>query len=82
MVDNIGTAMNAIVLPYWVVTAIAVVPRGAYPSYAHGMYARDNAFYQDWDAISRDRETFLAWMKENVLAKNAEAFRQYAAKAA
>ncbi len=67
MVDNIGAAMNAIVLPHWVVTAIAVVPRGAYPSYAHGMYARDNAFYLDWDHIARDRDTFARWMERHVL---------------
>ena len=31
-------------------------PVGAYPSYAHGYYARDNAFYLAWDEIARDRE--------------------------
>ena len=50
--------------------AIALVPGGAYPSYAHGYYKRDNAFYIAWDAIARDRDTFLAWMGENVLAKD------------
>jgi glutaconate CoA-transferase subunit A len=67
VVDDMGAAMNAIVLPHWVVTAIAVVPRGAYPSYAHGMYARDNAFYQRWEAISRDRDAFAEWMRRHVL---------------
>jgi len=67
VVDNIGPAMNAIVLPYWVVNAIAVVPGGAYPSYAHGYYARDNAFYLRWDAIARDRSTFRRWMEQYVL---------------
>ena len=33
-----------------------------HPSYAHGYSVRDNAFYEAWDAISRDRDTFLAWM--------------------
>jgi glutaconate CoA-transferase subunit A len=28
---------------------------------------RDNAAYAAWDAISRDREAFLAWMQDNVL---------------
>jgi glutaconate CoA-transferase, subunit A len=28
---------------------------------------RDNDFYVAWDAISRDRDTFLAWMEANVL---------------
>ena len=39
---------------------------GAWPSYAHGHYARDNAFYQRWDAIARSRDTFTAWLDENV----------------
>ena len=67
VVDSIGAAMNAIVLPHWVVTAIAVVPRGAFPSYAHGHYARDNAFYLEWDMIARDRQTFARWMQQHVL---------------
>jgi glutaconate CoA-transferase subunit A len=67
VVDSFGAAMNAIVLPHWVVSAIAVVPRGAYPSYAHGCYARDNAFYLRWDEIARERETFAHWMQQHVL---------------
>jgi glutaconate CoA-transferase subunit A len=42
------------------------------PSYAHGYYPRDNAFYTAWDAIARDRETFLAWMRAHVLAATAQ----------
>jgi glutaconate CoA-transferase, subunit A len=61
------TSLNATILPSWTVTAIAVAPRGAHPSYAHGYYDRDNAFYVAWDAISRDRETFQAWMRDNIL---------------
>ena len=59
------------VLPYWTIAAIAVVPGGARPSYAHGYYARDNAFYIAWDAISRDRERFRRWMREHVLDASA-----------
>ena len=58
IVDELPPAMNAIVLPHWVVTAVVHCPGGAYPSYAQGHYARDNAFYQRWDAIARDRERF------------------------
>jgi len=58
---------NAVVLPAWTVGAICVAPRGAHPSYAHGYYRRSNAFYLEWDAISRDRETFLAWMRRHVI---------------
>jgi len=57
---------NQTILPSWTVNAIAVVPGGARPSYAHGYYQRDNAFYVAWDAISRDRETFQRWMDKHV----------------
>lgn len=57
---------NAAILPSWAVSAVAVVPGGARPSYAHGYYARDNAFYVAWDAIARDRETFTRWIDEHV----------------
>ena len=59
---------NAVVLPSWTVGAIVEAPFGARPSYAHGYYTRDNAFYVAWDAISRDRATFQAWMDEHVFA--------------
>ena len=67
IVDELPPAMNGIVLPHWVVSAIAHVPGGAYPSYAQGCYARDNAFYQRWDEIARDRDAFTAWMKQRVV---------------
>src|SRR5437660_12930375 len=67
IVASLSAPMNAIVLPHWVVTAIAEVPTGAYPSYAHGYYARDNAFYLAWDEIARDRDRFTAWITKHVL---------------
>jgi glutaconate CoA-transferase, subunit A len=70
IVDTLDAPMNACVLPGWVLTFICEVPGGAFPSYAHGYYKRDNAFCKAWDAISRDRETFLAWMREHVLETN------------
>jgi glutaconate CoA-transferase subunit A len=84
IVDALPPSMNCIVLPHWIVTAVVHCPGGAYPSYAHGFYARDNAFYQQWDAIARDRETFLAWMREHVLgtADHAEFLASLARKAA
>ena len=68
IVEALPPAMNGIVLPHWVVTAVAHCPGGAYPSYAQGHYARDNAFYKQWDEIARDRSRFLAWMHRHVLA--------------
>ncbi|WP_027998356.1 CoA transferase subunit A [Sinorhizobium arboris] len=71
---------NSVVLPGWAVTAVAEVPGGAFPSYAHGYYPRSNAFYIRWDEIARDRETFSAWIKENVLDAKPEDFAHHAAK--
>ena len=62
------------VLPHWTVGHVVEVPGGAFPSYAQGYYPRNNSFYKQWDAISRERDTFLAWMKDNVLSKGPEAF--------
>jgi glutaconate CoA-transferase, subunit A len=56
------------VLPAWVLSAVAVVPHGSHPSYTQGYSNRDNAFYAAWDAISRDRDRFAAWMRGHVLA--------------
>jgi glutaconate CoA-transferase, subunit A len=63
VVDDFGPrSANAVILPKWTVSAIAAVPGGAKPSYAHGYYARDNSFYVAWEGIAKDRETFRAWM--------------------
>ena len=66
IIESLDASMNAIVLPHWVVTAIAEVPNGAYPSYAHGYYDRDNAFYLAWDEIARDRDSFTTWIQRHV----------------
>lgn len=71
---------NAIILPSWTIGAIVVVPGGSHPSYAQGYYKRDNSFYIAWDKISRERDTFLAWMKENVLEKDTTIFAEHAKK--
>jgi glutaconate CoA-transferase subunit A len=56
-----------IVIPHVAVDAVAVVPGGAHPSYAHDYYPRDNSFYEDWDPIARDRVRFREWMERHVL---------------
>ncbi len=69
IVDDLGTAgTNAVVLPSWAVHAVALAPGGARPSYAHGYYQRDNAFYTEWDAISRDRGRFQRWIQDRVMS--------------
>jgi glutaconate CoA-transferase subunit A len=67
IVDTFAPRPNAVVLPTWAVSAVAVVPGGAHPSYALGYSVRDNHFYRSWDAVSRDRERFRAWMERHVL---------------
>ncbi len=67
IVESFPPAMNSIVLPHWVVSAVANCPGGAYPAYAQGYYGRDNAFYQRWDSIARERDEFQAWMRQHVL---------------
>ncbi len=53
-------------LPAWVVDAVCEVPDGAHPSFAIGYSERDNAFYKSWDAISKERDTFTAWIDQHV----------------
>ena len=65
--DELEPVANSIVLPHWTISAVVLAPGGARPSYAHGYYGRDNAFYSEWDSIARDRNRFTEWMSENVL---------------
>jgi glutaconate CoA-transferase subunit A len=67
VVDEFPERTGAVVLPNWVLSAVSVVPGGAWPSYAAGYSVRDNDFYKQWDAVSRDRAAFLAWARENGL---------------
>jgi len=66
VVDRLAPRPGAVVVPGWVVDAVAEVPGGAHPSYALGYYDRDNAFYRTWDEISRERERFCEWMRWHV----------------
>jgi glutaconate CoA-transferase subunit A len=67
IVDELVARPGSIVLPTWVLTAVAEAPGGSWPSYAQGYSERDNRFYEEWDAVSRHREAFRAWMSEHVL---------------
>lgn len=75
IVDEFEPKRFGIVLPAPAVDAVAVEPRGALPSYADGYYGRDNSFYEDWDSVARDRETFENWMERHVLGT--ETFSEY-----
>ena len=74
---------GAVVIPAWVITAVAEAPGGAHPSYAQGYSERDNAFYVAWDPIARDRERFTAWIRRHVLeTEDVAGYRQSLADAA
>ena len=55
---------NRTVIPGIKVDAVVQESFSCHPSYVQGFYDRDNRFYIDWDAISRDPETLDAWLKE------------------
>ena len=66
IVDSLDAPPNAVVLPSWALGAVSEVKGGAFPSYAQGYYSRNNAFYKQWDQISRERDGFRAWMDRHV----------------
>jgi glutaconate CoA-transferase subunit A len=68
IVPGLRPEPGAIVLPGWTIDYIAHAPGGAHPSYALGYSQRDNDFYVAWDAISRERDSFLRWLETDVSA--------------
>ncbi len=67
IVEALEPRPGAVVIPGWVIDYVARAPGGSQPSYALDVTERDNDFYREWDVISRDREQFLAWMRERDL---------------
>jgi glutaconate CoA-transferase subunit A len=55
---------NRTIIPGLIVDAVVVEPFGAHPSYVQGTYDRDNRFYLDWDAITRDEDVLQAWLRD------------------
>lgn len=68
IVDELVLRPGGVVIPGWVIDAVAEAPGGSQPSYSLGITERDNGFYRFWDEVSRDRDAFTAWMDEHVLA--------------
>jgi glutaconate CoA-transferase, subunit A len=71
IVDELVPRPGGVVIPGWVIDAVAEAPGGSQPSYSLGITARDNDFYRFWDTLSRDRDEFTAWMREHVLESEA-----------
>jgi glutaconate CoA-transferase, subunit A len=62
IVEALSPMPGDVVLPADTITAIALAPGGAAPSYAQDYYARDNPSYLAWDEVSRSRDRFGAWL--------------------
>ena len=68
IVEALDPRPGAVVLPSWTIGYVALAPGGAHPSYALGYSSRDNDFYIAWDAISKERDTFIRWLDQHVYA--------------
>ena len=55
---------NRTLIPGLIIDAVVVEPFGAHPSYVQGAYDRDNRFYLEWDAITRDEAALQAWLRD------------------
>lgn len=62
--ETIRADPNRTLIPGLIVDAIVVEPFGAHPSYVQGYYDRDNAFYIEWDRLSRSADATEDWMDE------------------
>jgi glutaconate CoA-transferase subunit A len=62
--DVIRSDPNRTLIPGFIVDAVCHVPYAAHPSYTQGYYDRDNAFYLEWDAISREADTVHAYLDQ------------------
>ena len=58
---------NRTIIPGTIVSAVVREPFGAHPSFVQGAYDRDNAFYVEWDAISREEAGLQKYLDEWVL---------------
>jgi glutaconate CoA-transferase subunit A len=57
---------NRTIVPGFIVDAVVLEPWGAHPSYAQGYYDRDNQFYIDWEAISRNPDELERYLDQFV----------------
>jgi glutaconate CoA-transferase subunit A len=55
---------NRTLIPGFIVNAVCHVPYAAHPSYTQGYYDRDNAFYLEWDSISKDQAAVKSYLDE------------------
>lgn len=62
--ETIRRDPNRTLIPGFRVDAVVPEPFGAHPSYVQGYYDRDNAFYEQWEAISSDGHKLRQYLDE------------------
>src|SRR5262245_21292707 len=55
---------NRTIIPGMIVSAVVHEPFGAHPSFVQGAYDRDNDFYVEWDAVSREEAGLRKYLDE------------------
>lgn len=58
---------NRTIVPEFMVSAVVEAPMGAHPAYAQGYYDRDNAFYEEWDALAADPAKVEEYMNDWII---------------
>jgi glutaconate CoA-transferase subunit A len=66
--EVIASDPSRVPFPGFLVTAVVHEPSGQHPSPMTGTWKRDNQFFNDYHAQSRDRVGFAAWLDEWVFA--------------
>ncbi len=61
--DQLRRQRDHLLLPAFRVASLSVEPWGAHPSYVQGVYDRDQAFYNQWDQLSRDPAVTRSWLE-------------------
>jgi glutaconate CoA-transferase subunit A len=66
--DVILSDPSRILFPAFRVSAVCETPAGGHPSPMIGRWRRDNDFFAEYHRRSRDRDNFLQWLDEWILA--------------
>ncbi|GHH02152.1 CoA transferase subunit A [Comamonas sp. JC664] len=64
--ERIRKDPNRTLVPGIIVSHVVHEPWGCHPSFVQGFHDRDNDFYVKWEDISRQPETYRAWLEEFV----------------
>ena len=63
----ISSDPSRVLAPGYLITAVVQVPAAVHPAPLTGYWRRDNEFFNEYHARSRDREGFQEWLEEWVL---------------